>query len=238
MATASGSETGLERDTVPRTNQPLNLYSGTFVPGIYFSSGYCLLAFDFTSVPPNVDPFIYVWIITPDGERTLYADPEEGIELVSGYHTVDQGVGGHITREQTGSDTVRVTVEGNDGTNLELELSVGQTMATRALNALSALTPKTVARTQFGAALGTVLLDRLLETNGTKVAGRTEIGSPYRFEADHINIITDASATLNGEDLGTPTAPDRLVEFGDVKIGNIPLYMRADAYLPIPKQDE
>lgn len=166
------SNPGIERDAVPRTNRPLNLYSGTFVPGIYFSSGYCLLAFDFTSVPPSVDPFIYVWIITPDGERTLYADPEGGIELMSGYHTVDQGIGCHITREQTGSDTVRITVEGDDGTDLERNLSVGQTMATRALNTISALTPKTVARTHFGAAVGTILLDRLLETNGTKVAGR------------------------------------------------------------------
>lgn len=79
--------------------------------------------------------------------------------------------------------------------------------------------------------------DRLLDTRDTKVAGRTEIGESYRFEADRIAVVTEATATLDGDDIGSATAPDHSIEFGDVTIGNVPLYMRADAFLPIPNDD-
>lgn len=236
MSTATDGET-VTGETEPSIDQPLKPYRCTAIPGLCFESGHCLLAFDFTSTPPDVDPFRYVWIVGPDDERTLYADPEAGIDLVSGFHAVDQGVAADITWDQTGSDSLRLTVDGDDGTALELEVTTGQTRATRILNSMAAITPRSVIRTGIGAAILSDLLDRLLDTRGTKVAGRTEIGESYRFEADRIAVVTDATATLDGEDLGSSTAPDRTIEFGDVSIGNVPLYMRADAFLPIPKDN-
>lgn len=237
MPTSTDTEPDTGAETGSRIDQPLKPYRGTAIPGLCFASGHCLLAFDFASTPPGVEPFSYVWIVTPDDERTLYAAPESGLELVSGYHDVEREVAADITWDQTGADSDRITLAGDDGTELELDVTTGQTTATRILNTMAAITPKAVVRTQIGAALVSDLLDRLLDTRGTKVAGRTEIGESYRFEADHIAVITDATATLDGEDLGASTVPDRPIEFGDVTIGDIPLHMRADAFLPIPKDD-
>lgn len=238
MSTTTDAETATDREPHTSIDQPLQPYRCTAIPGVCFESGHCILAFDFTSTPPGVDPFRYVWIVGPDDDRTLYADPEAGIDLVSGYHTVEQGVAADVTWDQTGPDSLRLTVDGDDGTDLELDVTTGQTGATRVLNVMAAVTPRSVVRSRIGAALVSDLLERLLDTRGTKVAGRTEIGASYRFEADRIAVVTEATATLDGEDLGAVTAPDRTITFGDVTIGTVPLSMRADAFLPIPTDVE
>lgn len=80
----------------------------------------------------------------------IYLNSETAMETIASNHPFDQTVMSEISVEQTGSDRVRVTVEGEDGTSLELELSFDQTVGTRLLNAMVALTPKAVARTQLG----------------------------------------------------------------------------------------
>lgn len=233
--TTTESTPGVSSDAVPKTNTELGLLHGRLIPGIYFDSGYCIWAFDFTSVPSPLDPFSDVWIDTPDGERTLYINSETAMETIASNHPFDRTVIGEITVEQTGSDQVRVTVEGEDGTSLKLELSFGQTVGTRLLNALVALTPKAVARTQLGSALSTFVLNRLVEANGAKVAGRFATGEPYRFEASQIAVITAATATLDGEDLGIPSSPPQPIEDGDVK--NMPLHCYADVYVPVQRRE-
>ena len=172
-----------------------------------------------------------MWIDTPDGERKLYINSETAMETIASNHPFDQTVLGEIAVEQTDSDRVYVTVEGEDGTSLELELSFGQTVGTRLLNAMGALTPKAVARTQLGSALSTFVLNRLVEVNGAKVAGRFATGEPYRFEANRIAVITAATATLDGKDLGIPSSPPQPIEDGDVR--NMPLHCYADVYVPV-----
>lgn len=218
-------------DAAPKTNKDLGLFHGRLIPGIYFDSGYCIWAFDFTSTPSPLDPFSDVWIDTPDGERTLYINSETAMETIASNHPFDQTVMADITIDQTDSDKVHVTVEGEDGTSLELDLSFGQTVGTQLLNAMVALTPRAVARTQIGSALSTFVLNRLVEANGAKVAGRFATGEPYRFEANRIAVITAATATVDGEDLGLPSSPPQPIEDGDVK--NMPLHCYADVYVPV-----
>lgn len=238
MSTTTESDMSTGAETEPTHEEPLKPYRTTAIPGVCFESGHCLLAFDFYSVPPGAEPFRDVWIVTPDDDRTLYVDPASGADLLSEFHTVDEIVGADITWDQTGPDSLRLGLEGDDGTDLELEVTTAQTRATRILNTLAAITPRSVIRTGIGAALVSDLLDRLLDTRGTRVAGRNESGQSYRFEADRIAVVTDAEATLDGEDLGSATAPDRTIEFGDISIGDVPLYMHADAFLPIPTAGE
>jgi hypothetical protein len=79
------------------------------------------------------------------------------------------------------------------------------------------------------------VLNRLVEANGAKVAGRFATGEPYRFEANQIAVITAATATLDGEDLGLPSSPPQPIEDGDVK--NMPLHCYADVYVPVQERE-
>jgi hypothetical protein len=222
-------------DAAPKTNKDLGLFHGRLIPGIYFESGYCIWAFDFTSTPSPLDPFSDVWIDTPDGERTLYINSDTAMETIASNHPFDRTVSADITIDQTDSNGVRVTVEGEDGTELEMDLSFGQTVGTRLLNVMVALTPKAVARTQIGSALSTFVLNRLVEANGAKVAGRFATGEPYRFEANRIAVVTAATATLDGEDLGLLSSSPQPIEDGDVK--NMPIHCYADVYVPVHSRE-
>lgn len=200
------------------------------IPGIYFSSGYCVWAFDFTATPDGLDPFSDVWVIAPDGERTLIISSEEARETIERNRAFDRTLVGEVRIDQPTQDTARVTAEA-DGLHVDMELTFTQTGGTRLLNVLGALTPDVVARSRFGSALSTLLLNRSVEANGTKVAGRFGTGEPYRFEVTRIAVVTDATATVNDEDLGIPTHPDQPVADGDVK--NMPLFIDGRAYVPV-----
>jgi hypothetical protein len=235
MATRSEPKASLEHEQSVRSIKTLDPFRGTFITGVYFTSGYCVWSNAFTAVPSGLEPFVDVWVITPEGERILYCDPEAAIEPVTWYHDFDTTVGGEITRTATAPDRAHVSLTAADGTTLELDVSFGQTVGTRLLNAMSALTPKSVSRTRFGAKLGTAVLNTLLDADGMKVAGRTETGARYRSEAKRIYTITDASASLNGEDLGQLSRPPQSIEFGDLR--SIPLYIHGDVYLPVPNRE-
>lgn len=235
MATTTRPATGGEATTIQKTDRNLELFRGTLIPGSYFDSGYCIWAFDFTTVPDGIEPFRDVWIDSPEGERTLYISSETALETIAGNHPFDQTALGTITIEQTAADRTRVILDGDDGVSLELELSFDQTMGTRLLNAVAAVTPKRIARSQFGAAVSTLVLNQLVNANGAKVAGRFATGEPYRFEASRIAAVTDAKGTLNGSDLGQPTQPSVPLADGDVK--NMPLYIHADVYVPVHERE-
>lgn len=200
------------------------------IPGIHFSSGYCVWAFNFTATPDGLDPFSDVWVIAPDGERTLIISSEEARETIARNHAFDRTLIGEIRIDQPTPDTARVAAEA-DGLHVDMELTFTQTGGTQLLNVLGALTPDIVARSGFGSTLSTLFLNRFVEANGTKVAGRFGTGEPYRFEATRMAVVTDATATVNDEDLGVPARPDQPVADGDVK--NMPLFIEGCAYVPI-----
>lgn len=231
MATTTRPATDGQATTIQKTDSDLELFRGTLIPGIYFDSGYCIWAFDFTTAPDGIEPFRDVWIDSPEGKRTLYISSETALETIDGNHPFDETSLATIAIEQTTADSTRVTLEGDDGVTLNFELSFNQTTGTRLLNAVAALTPKRIARSRFGAAVSTLALNQLVTANGAKVAGRFATGEPYRFEASRVATVTDAKATLNGSDLGQPTQPSVPLADGDVK--NMPLYIHADVYVPV-----
>lgn len=187
-------------------------------------------AFNFTATPDGLDPFSDVWVIAPDGERTLLISSEEARETIGRNHAFDRTLIGKVRIDQLTPDTARVTAD-TDDLHVDMELTFTQTGGTRLLNVLGALIPDIIARSTFGSALSTLLLNRLVEANGTKVAGRFGTGEPYRFEATRTAVVTEATATVNGEDLGVLTHPDQPVADGNVK--NMPLVIDGRAYVPV-----
>lgn len=226
-----------DADSVDESPRPLVPFSGRVIPGVCFSSGYCLWVIDFVSTPTNIGSYREVWVITPDGERILYTDPEAAREIVLQSHDFDQVHGGEITQEQIGSNTTQVTLDGADGTTLELKYSIDQSLGTRVMNLLGTLTPSAVLRTDLGSRISTRSCNFWLDANGTKVAGETEAGADYRLEPDRMFRVLTASASLDGTDLGSQTSPDRRIEFGDIIVAEAPLYFEGEIYLPKPSQE-
>lgn len=218
-----------------RTDRPidgtLQPFPGYFVPGVCFRTGHCFWLLEFTSSPTEFDSYTELWLITPDGERVLYTDPEEATQEVLQYHDFDRTAGANVSVERPDSESVVVSLEGNDGTELDLELSLGQTLGTRILNTVISLTPQPLLRSRFGAAVSTFSLNLLLDGNGMKVAGRTETGRRYRLDAERLLSVTDASATLNATDLGAHRAPTQPIEFGDAKTTADAVYIPGELYL-------
>ena len=219
----------------PPEDWSLRQFRGTFVPGLFFESGHCLWYVEFTSTPTEVGPYTELLLLEPDGGRALYADPEAATELALRYHAFDRAHGASISGERPSSDALAVTIEGQDGTALDFEITFGTSARTRAMNVMSTLLPGALVRTNIGATLGSMALDLVVGTNGAKIAGRTETGARYRFEADEVRQVTEASASLDGVDLGERVPPTRSIDFGDVAVTDRPLSMAGDIYLPVPE---
>lgn len=209
----------------------LQPFSGHQIPGVCFGSGHCFWLFDFASTPTDVGPYTDVWMVTPDDERVLYTDPEEAAREVVKYHEFDRTAGASISWARPDPEAVVVTTEGDDGTVLELDVSLGRTRGTRLLNGMLAATPRLLLRSRVGTAISTLSVNLLVDANGTRVAGRTETGRRFRTDASRVRSVTNASATLNGTDLGRLVRPSRPIEFGDAKTTGEPLFVSCELYL-------
>lgn len=217
-------------DSTASGSGELQPFPGHFVPGACFESGHCVWLLEFTSTPTRFDSYTELWLIAPDGERVLYTDPGAAADEVLNYHEFDRTADASITCRFSRS-TVDVAMEGADETSLELTASVGQTLGTRVLNAVIAATPGSILRSRFGTRVSTLSVNLLLDANGLKVAGRTETDRRYRLDADRTSVVRDATATLNGTDLGPLQPPGRPVEFGDAKTTADALYIPGTLHL-------
>lgn len=234
MATDQRSS-GTRRHT-RREDAPLQPFHGLSSPGLCFASGYCVWLFRWTSTPTFLDAYESVWVVTPDGERRLYVDPVDAGPLIETYHEFDRTVGATIAWDRADEDAVAVQVEGEDGTSLELRAELVASPRTRLVTTITALTPDPVLRTAIGEATSNLVFGRVLDTNGLQIVGTTETGEPYRVEANTLRLVEDASATLDGEELGELCPPDRQIEFGDAAAPNEPFVSFGDLYLRPPAE--
>ncbi|MDL5363735.1 hypothetical protein [Halalkalicoccus sp. NIPERK01] len=210
----------------------LEPFHGIQVPGVCFESGHCVWLLRFTETPTDLPSYTEVWLITPDGGTTLFVDPEEAAATVEEYHAFDEVRGAEIDVALPDQETIRVTVAGD--TDLEFDLTHELTPRARALSAMLNATPERVARSRIGAAVGTATLNTLLPANGLRVAGTTDTGRRYRNEPVRVTLGTDASATLDGEDLGGLAPPTRPIAFGDLHVPDRPVVTFGDLFLEYP----
>lgn len=228
------TEMTTENRVATQARDQLQRYNGSFCPGICFASGHCFWLFKWDHTPTSVGPYSDVWIITPDGDRLLFADPPEAGPIVEKWHDFDQTNGATITWDRIDDDGIELSLEGDDDTTVDLTVELGSTAATRLLNTISSLTPKAFLRTSIGQTISNLSLASLMDVNGMKIAGVTETREPYRFEADRMRAVKDATVTLNGEDLGEFSPPDRPIVFGDAKTPDDAFFAVADVYLRPP----
>jgi hypothetical protein len=131
---------------------------------------------------------------------------------------------------------VAVHLDGEDGTTVTLRADLGVTTGMQLLNTLASLTPGPILRTSIGQTVINRTFAQFIDTNGLKIAGSTETGEPYRAEADTLRAVTSVSATVNEDDLGRLTPPDRQIKFGDHVIPNEPIFVFGTLYLRTPPE--
>jgi hypothetical protein len=188
--------------------------------------------FDMASTPNPIESYKELWVITPDDEVTLYVDPVEAAPYVELYHDFDRIVGADITWEQAEPSGITAEMSAEDDTTLSIQATLSSSTGTSLLNAITTVTPQPVLRTSIGESISNLSFDLLMDANGLKVAGVTDRREPYRVEAETLRVITDASATLNDEDLGPVSPPDRRIAFGDAIVPNEPFVSFGELFLP------
>jgi hypothetical protein len=233
---ATGQQSADAPREATREDESLQPFHGVLTPGICFASGHCVMVLSFSSTPTRIDAYDEVWVFTPDRERRLYTDPPEAGPYVETYHDFDRTLGATITWAQANEDRIAFALEGEDGTTLDLDVDLGSTTATRLLNTVTDLTPQSLLRTSIGQTVSTLGFNELFDANGMKIAGETETQEPYRIEADSLRAVTDATATLNSEDIGAVQPPDRPISFGDAKVPDDPIFSFGDLYLRPPPE--
>lgn len=214
-------------------NKNLRPFHGFFSPGLYFASGHGMRLYNFTSAPTDVDPFFQIWMMTPAGKKILYVDPVAARAIVSTWYSFDEVVESSISWEWPESDTLHVDVEAHNGTTLELQLTLGSSLATAVLNTIIAITPRALMRTRPMLAISGLSFNLLLGLGGVHIKGETETGKDYVTEADKLRVVRDASAVLDGEDLGPLTRPPAPITFGPSKVADRPVFAFGTAYLEV-----
>lgn len=194
----------------------LRPFHGSICPGIGFESGHTIWLFRFHETPTPVGAYSEVWVEAPDGELTLYADPEEAVPYVSAHHEFDRIETATIEWRRTDDEALEVATVAADGTTLALYADLTRTLRTRAMEALATLTPDSILRTPVGGAVSSLSYALLVGSGGTKLLGRTETGVRYRGDADRILAVGSATAVLDGTDLGATASPRSTRTYGDV----------------------
>lgn len=231
MGNRHGSEG--HRDAA-REDLALQPFHGVLSPGICFASGHCVVLNTYSSTPTSIGAYDEVWMITPDGDRFLYTDPSEAGSVVETYHNFDRTCGATITWDRASEDRLTVDIDAEDGTTCTIRADLGVPRKIRLLNAMMTRTPRPIVRTAIGQRLITLSFRQLIETNGLKIAGKTETREPYRVESERMRAVRSVDAMLDGEDLGDVAPPDRLIEFGDHRVPDEPLIVFGDMYLRPP----
>lgn len=202
------------------TRSSFRPFRGLVVPGIAFESGHVVWLFRYDETPHG--RYSCVWIEAPDGELTLYADPAEATAYPRAYHEFDRSVGASIEWLAADRDRLDVAMEGEDGTTLALDAALERTLGTRLMETLGTLVPEPIRRSRAGAAVSSLTLNTLVDAGGLRLRGRTETGARYWGDADALRTVREASATLDGVDLGRRVPGNSTHDFGDVRTAREP----------------
>jgi hypothetical protein len=230
------SQTTGSRNTTPREQErpTLQPFEGFVSPGIAFESGHTVWLFKFDETPTPTGAYSDIWIESPAGDVTMYVDPTTAGEYVKAYHDFDYIVGASINWRVADLDRIDVQLEADDGTTLELSAVLARPISTRLMEGLAGGVPGTIQRSAMGAAVSSFTLNRLMGANGLELRGRTETGTRYWGEADHLRTVSDASATLDGVDLGRRVSGTSIHDFGDIKTAREPYVVFGALHLEYP----
>lgn len=206
-------------------------YQSSFIP---FSSAYYLYLCRWDSTPTSFSSFSNIWVVTPEDNRILFADPLDSRDIPCIYHDFHEVYGASITLDWASENHLLVQCASDTGDQeLNFELAVRETLSSRLIAALAPSRPTrfTVSRTMI--ALANFLMNLLVTKGGTTMSGMTETGQPFYVGAsERLMLIERGSATVNGMDLGDVSSPTWPVEFGDFVPCVQPVIRLGTLYIP------
>ncbi|WP_457948697.1 hypothetical protein ACTAQI_00135 [Pseudarthrobacter sp. alpha12b] len=177
-------------------------FSGYGVMGLPFSSGYVLAMrrFPVTSVGPG---YTSVWLRRPTGTWTIYADAAPDVSCARYFGSaLEDAVQCRISVDWTTDNSFTVGIGGD--VDLTWKLELGSTAVTAAMTAFMTALPNTLLSSMaflktMGSAAGP-----MLSAGRLGLAGRVPNRQGFRAKPRRMWFITRSSATLGGEDLGSP----------------------------------
>jgi hypothetical protein len=193
-------------------------YHGSQSSLISFTSDYYLYFVIWDSTPTQFSSYANIWVITPEDNRILFADPPASSEIACIYHDFHEIYGGAISLDWPSENHLQIHCESHDGEyELSADFSLHETISSRLLVAIASGPPTRFMVSKPMVALSNILVNLLATKGGLTVLGRTETGQPfYTGAADRLMLIKEGSATMNGRDLGDVSSPTWPVKFGDV----------------------
>lgn len=224
---------GEEARSKTQRNPSFRPFEGIVCPGIAFETGHVIWLLKFDSTPTPIGSYSEVWIKTPDGESTVYADPPEADEYISAYHDFDSIRGADLDWAVS-EEKIRVTVDGEDGKSLHLNINLNHTTGTKVMEGVARFTPDEALQTELGNTISSLSFDLFMGSNGTKLRGQTETGAHYWAAGNRLRAIRSAAATLDGTGLGRQVSPSSTRHYGDISTARDPYVVFGTLHLEYP----
>lgn len=199
----------------PTRGERLQAFSGRVLTGICFESGHSLWLYDFESTPTDLGDYRELWVVEPDDTRILYYDTEGADREVARFHDADRSVLAEMEWVWT-DDRIDIRVEDSDGTTIELAGDVGTSVMSRLLTLGQRYLPGPLHERFFGA--------------------HTETGRFGHLRSRRVDVVTEATARINGTSLGAVQPPPRPITFGEVSAERQPLVFVGDLLLEYPAE--
>jgi hypothetical protein len=198
-------------------------FTGYGVMGLPFSSGYVLALrrFPASSVGPAYNA---VWMRHPSGSWTMYTDVPPDVSCPRYFGSAVAATSVHRIDISWLTDR-RSTVKIGDDVDLRWEVSLASTPVTSLMSALSSALPaKLWSNTAFLRVMGAVA-GPVLRAGRIRLTGRVPNGQGFRANPKRMWFVSGSTATLTGQDLGSPRSRPSQTRLGDFWIPQRGIFM-------------
>jgi hypothetical protein len=192
----------------------MQVEKGYMIPTMQFGPDDVFLYEDWEESP--VGPYRALFHYSPEDFRTLYAQPEAGMEFVSTVHRFDRKVPSRI-RTTWEAGRLRVEVR-SDEARYDLEVEFRETPLLKLLNPLVSMAPAFLSLNPLFQKAAPRLLAPLLGTDPRqRMGGVTEMGRTTVFRIRRVWLVTGGSCSCGGRDLGDLTECHYEHDMGDFR---------------------
>jgi hypothetical protein len=201
--------------------------SGYGLMGQAFSSGYLLALrrFPVTSVGPG---YTSVWVRRPSGSWTMYTTVPAAVSCPRYFSSALEETSVHRI-DVAWLDDHRFTVDIADDVGLHWEVSLAASPVTRAMSALASALPAKLWRNPAFLRLMGAVAGPVLQAGKMGLIGRVPNGQGFRANPKRVWFISDSTATLGGEDLGSLRPLPVQTRLGDFWIPQRGIFMMGAA---------
>jgi hypothetical protein len=191
-------------------------FRGYAVLGVSFTSGHVLAMrrFPASSVGPG---YTSVWHRSPHGEWTMWVDAEP-------LHACPRYFGSSVERvvrapiDVSWPDARRMILKIEEGRELDWEIVLAPTLATRFLSAVGQATPDVLWRRRAVLSLMAAVAGPMLRAGRLSLHGHAPNGQWFKANPKSIWTVMGGRALLHGADLGGPEPLPETASLGDFVI--------------------